>query len=127
MIRLKEAPDLTAPHALRRAVFIVEQGIAEDEEWDDLDAGARHILARDGDTPVGTARLIVDGSTGRITRVCVLDSHRGPGLTRAELSAQVQARGFYEALGFVAEGPDYDDAGIPHVTMTRTLGQTDNG
>ncbi len=130
--------DLAACHELRRAVFIEEQAIAEADEWDDLDAGAIHILARQDGVPVGTARLLIEGETGRIGRICVLASHRGTGLgrrlveagidllrdrglRRAALGAQVHALDFYRRLGFVSEGPIYDDAGIPHREMSRAL------
>ena len=131
--------DLAACHDLRRAVFIQEQEIAEDEEWDDLDAGAIHLLARVAGAPVGTARLLISGETGRIGRVCVAKSQRGtglgaalvqagidhlarrPDLTRVALGAQEYAIGFYEKLGFVVCGPIYDDGGIPHREMERPL------
>ena len=126
--------------ALRRAVFIVEQQIDEADEIDDLDDTAIHLLATDGDTPVGTARLLIDGEVGKIGRICVLKSHRGtglgaelvnagiahlktiPGVPTEKLGAQDHAIGFYEKLGFVAYGPFYDDAGIPHRDMKRPLG-----
>lgn len=133
---IDQTSDLSIPHALRRAVFIDEQGIPEAEEWDDLDRGAVHLVAWDGDTAVGTVRLLIDADsgTGHITRVCVLASHRGTGagarliragvarLThgghpRIELSAQEHARDFYARLGFEPRGAPYDDAGIPHVRM----------
>jgi len=63
--------------ALRREVFIDEQGISEAEEMDDLDDQAIHLLATDNGTPVGTARLLLDGDTGKIGRICVVQSHRG--------------------------------------------------
>lgn len=131
--------DIAACRALRRAVFIDEQGIAEADEWDDLDAGAIHLLALQDGRPIGTARLLTEGETGKIGRVCVLASARGtgagvalieaaldalrtrPGLTRAKLGAQCHALGFYERLGFAAFGPIYDDAGIPHRDMSRPL------
>lgn len=131
--------DLRTCHALRRAVFIAEQGVSEAEEWDGLDDGAVHLLARDADgRPVGTARLRVEGDTGHIGRVCVLaDARRGGlgaalvrealselralGASRATLGAQCQALRFYEKLGFAAHGPVYDDAGIPHRQMARAL------
>lgn len=138
-LRIAETDDLRIPHALRRAVFIEEQGIPEPEEWDTLDADAVHLVAWDGARPVGTARLLSGtAGTGRITRVCVLASHRGTGLgaalirdslarleaaglSRAELSAQTYARGFYARLGFEPHGQEYDDAGIPHVAMAQRL------
>ncbi|WP_417806761.1 GNAT family N-acetyltransferase [Thioclava sp.] len=130
--------DISPCHSLRRAVFIDEQGISEPEEWDDLDTGAIHLLARDGDSPLGTARLIVAGKTGKIGRLCVAKSARGTGLgaalvtesclrlkahgcSRAYLSAQTYAIPFYERLDFTAYGVDYDDAGIPHRDMEKPL------
>lgn len=135
-MRIVEVSDLTTPHALRRAVFIDEQGYSEAEEWDDLDGAARHLVAFDGERPLGTARFFSD--EGRIGRVCVLGETRGTGLgaelireamarlraagcTRAVLGAQVRAMGFYERLGFVACGPEYDDGGVPHREMERPL------
>jgi len=137
--RIAETDDLRIPHALRIAVFIEEQGIPDPEEWDDKDEGAVHLVAWDDDVPVGTIRLVrgVPG-TGHITRVCVLNSHRGTGLgaalireglkrfeaeglQRAELSAQSYAQDFYARLGFEAYGPEYDDAGIPHISMAQPL------
>ncbi|MDO5612402.1 MAG: GNAT family N-acetyltransferase [Paracoccus sp. (in: a-proteobacteria)] len=131
--------NLAACHALRRAVFVEEQNVPEADEMDDLDGAAIHLLAHDDSGPVGTARLLMDGETGKIGRVCVLARARGtglgaaliraamdalrdqPGITRAKLGAQTHAIGFYEKLGFVAYGPIYDDAGIPHRDMARDL------
>lgn len=126
-------------HALRRAVFIEEQGISEADEWDDLDSVAVHVLATLDGVPVGTARLLQNGPVGRVGRICVAKPQRGtglgadlvrdgiarlsarPGITAIRLGAQVYATGFYEKLGFVVCGPEYDDAGIPHHEMELTL------
>lgn len=129
--------DLAACLRLRRTVFIEEQGVSEAEEVDGLDADCVHLLASDDGVPVGTARILLKGDLAKIGRVCVLPSHRGTGLgaalirraleemqgnaTTAKLGAQVHALGFYEALGFTAIGPVYDDAGIPHRDMVRSL------
>lgn len=137
-MRIIETTDLVPCHALRRAVFIEEQGIAEADEWDDLDGQAIHLLALEGGAPLGTARLFVKGSVGKIGRVCVAKPARGTGLgaaliaegctrlaaagcTTVRLGAQVHAMPFYERLGFAACGPEYDDAGIPHRDMERVL------
>lgn len=127
--------DIAACRALRRTAFIEEQGVPEADEIDDLDDGAVHLLASLDGRPVGTARLLVTGDTGKIGRVCVLAELRGtglgaaliraalahfrtmPGIARVRLSSQSQATGFYERLGFVVAGPDYLDAGIPHRDM----------
>ena len=124
---------------LRRVVFMDEQGISEADEMDDLDDVAVHLLATIGAQPVGTARILIHDDTGKIGRICVLKDQRGtglgarivtaamdhlrtlPGITRAKLSAQDHAIGFYEKLGFVSQGPFYDDAGIPHQDMVCPL------
>ncbi|MGY6547495.1 MAG: GNAT family N-acetyltransferase [Roseinatronobacter sp.] len=131
--------DLAICHALRRAVFIEEQAVPEAEELDGLDTEALHLLAQRGTEPVGCTRLLIAGDTGKIGRVCVLAHARGqgigtalmvaaldtlaaqPGVRRAKLGAQTHALDFYLRLGFVAEGPEYLDAGIVHRDMLRDL------
>ncbi|MFP5410846.1 MAG: GNAT family N-acetyltransferase [Gammaproteobacteria bacterium] len=121
---------------VRRTVFIDEQGVPEALEWDADDAGAVHFLARlDDGTPVGCARLLSDGHVGRMA---VLPGWRGRGVGRALLdavtreararghralllSAQTHAAGFYARAGFATEGEVYEEAGIPHVAMHKTL------
>jgi ElaA protein len=121
---------------VRRKVFCEEQGIAEALEWDGLDGDCRHYLLTYDARPVGTARVRPYGvATIKIERVAVLKDRRGHGLgarlmahilARADreghaavLNAQTAVRGFYEKLGFVADGPEFEEAGIPHVHMTR--------
>ncbi|WP_112311477.1 GNAT family N-acetyltransferase [Pseudogemmobacter bohemicus] len=138
MIRVALTDDLATCQALRRLVFIEEQAVSEAEEVDGRDGEALHLLATDGQ-PLGTARILIEGATGKIGRVCVLATARGrgigqalmreavavlrmqPGVTRAKLGAQIHALGFYEALGFRAYGPEYQDAGIAHRDMELTL------
>ncbi|MEU4582457.1 GNAT family N-acetyltransferase [Kitasatospora aureofaciens] len=135
--------------AVRREVFVVEQNVPEELEYDEYDATSVHVLAVGADgAALGTGRLIfgeealklTGGVEGRVLlgRLAVLAAARGTGLgvelvraieaagrerggVEVELHAQVRALGFYERLGYVAEGPVYDDAGIPHRTMTRVL------
>lgn len=139
MIEIATSRDITTCRLLRRRVFIEEQGVSEADELDDLDDEAIHLLAHLGGRAVGSARLLLRGETGKIGRVCVLAEARGrglgaaliraalaelrghPGLTQAKLGAQTHALGFYERLGFVAIGPVYDDAGIPHRDMISPL------
>jgi ElaA protein len=131
--------DLATCLAIRRRVFIEEQGVSEADEVDGLDPVALHLLAMQDATPVGTARILLDGAVGKIGRVCVLEEARGtglgaaliraavaelramPGVAKAKLGAQVHALGFYERLGFEAVGPVYMDAGIPHRDMVMAL------
>jgi predicted GNAT family N-acyltransferase len=137
--RAETAAARAACFAVRRAVFIEEQGIPEAEEWDTDDATCTHVLAEDDTGPLGTARLIAKGDIAKIGRVAVMPRARGTGLGRrimdhmldearamgfaqALLESQVTVIGFYEGLGFVAEGPEYDDgSGILHRLMRRPL------
>ncbi|MBA4325603.1 MAG: drug:proton antiporter [Rhodobacter sp.] len=137
--RITVTRDIATCQQLRRVVFIQEQGVSEADEVDGLDDTAIHLLAWDGDAPVGTARLLLKGSLGKIGRVCVLPKARGtglgaeliraaldvlrqqPGVTEAYLGSQSHATGFYEKLGFALEGEEFLDAGIPHRHMRRAL------
>lgn len=122
--------------AVRRAVFIDEQGVPEAMEWDENDAVSVHWLAVAGDgSPIGCARLLPDGHIGRMA---VLPAWRGRGVGRGlmaavlsaalarghrtlRLSAQTHAAGFYALAGFAAIGAEYEEAGIPHLAMQKTL------
>lgn len=139
MITITPTRDIATCRALRRKVFIEEQGVSEADEVDDLDDQAIHLLATENGTPLGSARLLVLGETGKVGRVCVLAGARGtglgaalmraaiaefrkiPGVTKVKLGAQTHALGFYERLGFTATGPEYLDAGIPHRDMVLPL------
>ena len=139
MLEIGRSDDLAACRALRRAVFIEEQGVSEVDEVDGRDGQALHLLARWAGQPVGTARILVQGDAGKIGRVCVLRAARGRGIgaaliraavaelsamdgvAEARLGAQTHALEFYTRLGFVAEGPEFMDAGIPHRMMARPL------
>ena len=137
-MKITVTDDFGACAAIRRKVFVEEQNVPEEIELDELDAGAVHLLATRDGRPVGTARLLIDGETAKIGRVALLREERGTGtgaalmraaldelrargVTTAKLGAQTYAIGFYEKLGFTAYGPEYDDAGIPHRDMSRTL------
>ena len=125
--------------ALRRAVFVDEQGVPESDEIDGQDAHCVHVLVRiDGD-PVGAARFHYLGDVVKIQRVCIALSHRGAGVgarliefitgrLEAEgragdisLDAQTRSLDFYRKLGFEVSGPEFLDAGIPHRAMKKRL------
>ncbi|MEQ1661571.1 MAG: GNAT family N-acetyltransferase [Thiobacillus sp.] len=127
--------------AVRRQVFIVEQGVPEAMEWDKHDAVSRHWLALDEhNTPIACARLLPDGHLGRMA---VLPEWRGRGVGRAllsavidtarhhqytclKLSAQCHAVRFYRRAGFVVSGAVYPEAGILHQAMELQLTDTQN-
>lgn len=138
-VTIAETRDIATCRALRREVFILEQGVSEADEVDDKDDEAIHLLLAEGGVPLGSARLLVGAGYVKVGRVCVLARARGrgfgarlicaaieraraiPGVVEVRLGAQTHALGFYEALGFRAEGPEFDDAGIPHRAMTLRL------
>jgi predicted GNAT family N-acyltransferase len=120
---------------IRFAVFVEEQGVPLEVELDDMDASCVHAIAFADGQPVATGRLLPDGHIGRMA---VLKAWRGRGIggqilaklmdrARARgdsevlLSAQVRATAFYRAHGFVEEGAEYVEAGIPHRDMRRPL------
>jgi YbgC/YbaW family acyl-CoA thioester hydrolase len=125
---------------LRSQVFIEEQRIPAELEWDEADAGALHAVAynRLGQA-VGTGRLLPgEGGTCKIGRMAVHRVLRGEGVgerllralaaaasqrgdRRVELHAQRTAQPFYARLGFAAQGEPFEEAGIPHITMTCPL------
>lgn len=138
-LQIEETRDIAACRALRRTVFIEEQGVSEADEVDDQDEAAIHLLLTEGGQSLGTARLLIGAGFVKLGRVCVLNAarrkgHGGaliraavararamPGITEVRLGAQTHALGFYAALGFAARGPVFDDAGIPHREMTLRL------
>ena len=132
--------DLRGALAVREQVFCREQGVPRSEELDGLDGDALHLVALqpDGGGVIGTLRLLLAGSTARIGRVAVerdlrrrgvasrmleeaLARARERGCRRARLAAQLDATGLYERAGFAVESEPFDEAGISHVWMGRTL------
>ena len=130
--------------AVREAVFVQEQGIAREDEWDEADHTAVHALVTNRlGMPVATGRLLVEGAPGsgtaRIGRMAVDRTLRSSGVgrqvvqaleqaarargdTRVVLGAQRSAEGFYGRLGYTPYGEPYEEVGIPHVGMARALG-----
>ncbi len=121
---------------IRELVFISEQNIPEQDEWDDQDAISQHFVVYDHNQPIATARLLANNSVGR---VAVLKTYRGQGIGRLimlqiiayaqaqkrpslQLSSQVHAISFYEKLGFSIQGDEYDECGIPHIEMVMPIG-----
>ncbi len=122
--------------AIREAVFMREQGVTAELEWDGLDETCHHALALSatGDA-IGCGRITPDGHIGRMAVLpewrgkkvgsaileALLDYARNQHQTRVEISAQVQALPFYQKFGFEAEGKVFQDAGMPHRKMSLHL------
>lgn len=139
IVVLPEDADLEPAFAVRRDVFVDEQGVDEAIEIDGTDPDATHVLARIDGTAVGTARLrAVDDRTGKVERVAVRRDHRGSGIGRAimaeieaiaaqrgldrlELHSQTRVEAFYEGMGYETTSDVFDEAGIPHVAMAKDL------
>ena len=126
------------PHAapLRFAIFVGEQNVPPGIELDALDEKSLHAVAYDAEgKPIGTGRLLPEGKVGRMAVVkewrrrgvgadlleALIGEARHRGLAEVTLSAQLQAAEFYRAHGFVAEGKVYEEAGILHQAMRRSL------
>jgi predicted GNAT family N-acyltransferase len=119
---------------IRETVFIAEQSVPPELEWDADDAQAVHFLALDGDYAIGTARLLADGHIGRVSVLkdwrklkvgdallqAVITEAERLGLKQQMLSAQVHATAFYAKHGFEVVSGEFLEAGIPHVDMVRT-------
>jgi predicted GNAT family N-acyltransferase len=121
--------------SIRRRVFVEEQGVPAELEWDGRDADCAHVLALVNRDPVGTGRLMPTGKIGRLAVLASSRRHgvgsrmlrrltelaRERGLREVYLHAQVSALPFYAAHGFVAEGPEFEEAGIAHRRMRLAL------
>jgi predicted GNAT family N-acyltransferase len=130
-------PEVAAQsHTVRNDVFVTEQNIPLELEWDSIDPVCIHALAIDnGGNAIGTARLLSDGYIGRVAVLAawrsrgvgraileaLIQEARRRGYAKAMLNAQSYAIGFYAKSGFEVAGDEYCEAGIPHVPMVRTL------
>ncbi len=125
--------------SVRHAVFVEEQGVDEELEYDDHDETAVHFVAYDGEEPIGAARLReYEDGVGKVERVAVLEPRRGEGVGRAlmatleeraaalgfstlKLHSQTRAAGFYRTLDYEQHGGEFEEAGIPHVEMRKSV------
>ncbi|UXR70162.1 MULTISPECIES: GNAT family N-acetyltransferase [unclassified Staphylococcus] len=125
--------------AIRDAVFIQEQGVSPDEEYDDNETHAHYIIGyNDAGDPIATARYRGVEEIAKIERVAVMKDYRGQGIGKEliqfleqlaikhgfshfKLGAQIQAIPFYETLGYEAYGDIFMDANIPHRYMKKSI------
>lgn len=145
LIKPVETPEeLELAFDVRRLVFQIEQNVSAEEEFDGYDKTARHWLVMEASQGIATARVRPVTSQdprskqAKIERMAVLAPYRGQSVGRqlmdeilkdlrrqgfqvAKLHAQVQAQGFYQRLGFVAQDPIFEEARIPHRLMTCQL------
>jgi predicted GNAT family N-acyltransferase len=139
--RITMEDDLRKAFHIRKAVFVEEQGVPlEDEfdEFDNLNGQCEHILVYFEEQPVGTGRVRWVNEFGKLERICILEPHRKFGLgkviitaleeiaqergaTRVKLHGQTQAEGFYKKLGYQSTSSIFIEDGIPHLLMTKEL------
>jgi predicted GNAT family N-acyltransferase len=129
--------DFASIRLVRTSVFIEEQRVPMELEFDGLDERCHHVLALEDGEPIGTGRLDLDYG-GKVGRLAVLARHRRGGVGRALMErlhevarargarkvwchAQLTAAPFYERLGYRRLGPVFEEAGIDHVRMELDL------
>lgn len=122
---------------IRKKVFIDEQGIDKEQEYDDKDSKCDHLIVYDNNIPVGTCRLLIQNNVYLINRVAVINEYRGQafgdfimrmairkafdmGAKEVIVHAQLRVKEFYRKLEFSEFGETYIEAGIPHINMKRT-------
>lgn len=129
-------PRMAAARRIRHIVFVEEQQVPPDLEWDEHDRTCEHVLAEVDGIPLGAARIRrYKPGVFKVERVAVLKEARGRGLglfimaeimrrladqnvAKVVLNAQSHVEAFYLKLGFVSEGEHFMEAGIPHVHMS---------
>ncbi|PMC37846.1 GNAT family N-acetyltransferase [Bacillus sp. UMB0899] len=133
--------DLKAAFAIRKEVFVEEQGVPLEDEFDQFDTLnglCEHILIHYNDQPVGTGRLREVDGLGKLERICILKPFRKFGLgkviikalegiaeekgvMKVKLHGQTHAEGFYKKLGYTTSSPVFMEDGIPHILMVKEL------
>jgi predicted GNAT family N-acyltransferase len=130
--------EVAAALALRSRVFCDEQGVSFEADQDGRDPEATHIVAVDGETVIGTCRLLFRGPVARLGRLAVEAGRRGDGVAAAilkeadrvaadagaetiALHAQTYAQSLYEHAGYEENGPTFVEEGIEHVAMEKRL------
>ena len=138
VIRITEEKDFNEAYRIRKNVFVEEQGVPAENEFDAYETHAQHILVYYDNKPVATGRIRIIDNVAKLERICVLASYRKYGLgkvavdeleiiakekgiTKAKLHAQTQAKGFYERLGYIVNSEQFMEEGMPHFSMIKDL------
>lgn len=133
--------ELQKAFQIRKEIFVVEQGVPLEEEFDEFDTlngACEHILVFHEGNPVGTGRIRIVEMVGKLERICILEPYRKFGLgsviistleelagkrgiSKVKLHGQTQAQGFYKRLGYQSSSSEFIEDGIPHVLMTKDI------
>lgn len=136
VIKATQKDELEQVFAIRKIVFVEEQGVPPEIEWNQEDQ-ATHFLALSDHKPCGACRWRKTDMGYKLERFAVLSDYRGSGVGRAMiatalddlphdagyiyLNAQVDAVSLYAKFGFVAEGDQFEEAGIQHMKMVKKV------
>ncbi len=132
--------EMEAALAVRMRVFVAEQSVPAEEELDDEDATATHVIARHNELVIGTGRLLIraegtcqigrmavdqpwrrQGVGGQLLLYLEQEAH-SQGMSQVMLHAQEYVKGFYAAHGYLERGESFLEAGIPHIEMRKEIG-----
>lgn len=139
--RITVEEDLKIVFSIRKEVFVEEQGVPLEDEFDEhdtLDGQCKHILVYYNQQPVGTGRIRTVDDFGKLERICILKPYRKfglgkviiseleeiakeIGLSQVKLHGQTQAEGFYKKLGYRTVSDVFMEDGIPHILMMKEL------
>lgn len=139
--QITKGQDLEKAFSIRKEVFVREQGVPVEDEFDafdNLDGQCEHILVYYDEQPVGTGRIRVVDGLGKLERICILPAYRKfglgkvivaalekiadqKGLSQVKLHGQTHAEGFYQKLGYRTSSDVFMEDGIPHIVMIKEI------
>lgn len=139
--RITLVSDLKLAFTIRKEVFVKEQGVPLEDEFDEFDTLnglSEHILVYYNEQPVGTGRVRWVDAIGKLERICILEPYRKFGLgkviinalegiaeekgvSQVKLHGQTQAEGFYKKIGYQTSSSMFIEDGIPHILMIKEL------
>ncbi|WP_160726042.1 GNAT family N-acetyltransferase [Bacillus sp. USDA818B3_A] len=139
--RITMDEELKAAFAIRKQVFVEEQGVPlkdEFDQFDTLNGLCEHILVHYNETSVGTGRIRFIDGVGKLERICILEPYRNFGLgkiiikaleeiaeeqgvSQVKLHGQTHAEGFYQKLGYRTSSDIFMEDGIPHILMLKEI------
>lgn len=139
--RITVDEDLKTAFCIRKEVFVEEQGVPLEDEFDEFDTlsgQCKHVLVYYNQKPVGTGRIKTLDGLGKLERICILKPYRKfglgkviinaleeiakeMGLSQVKLHGQTQAEGFYKKLGYRTSSATFMEDGIPHILMLKEL------
>ena len=136
---IKKYDDLKKAFDIRKEVFVKEQNVPLEDEFDEFDTIGKlcdHILIYYNEQPVGTGRLRIVNGLGKLERICMLKPYRKygfgkviintleeiakeKGISQVKLHGQTHAEGFYKKLGYQTSSDVFIEDGIPHILMVK--------